>query len=265
MATVLVFAFVISVLVVVHELGHHLMAKRFRVPVEIFSVGFGPKLLGFRRGETEYRLSAILLGGYVKMAGTADNPNNPTAHGFNSKPRWQRFLILLAGPAMNIAFALVLAIVGLWVGIEVPTQSGATVIYRPGFFEAFLVGGRAIADSSTVIILTIAGLITGDISLNALMGPVGLAQIAGQSAEIGWRAMLAAMAFVSLNLGLCNLLPIPILDGGQMVVLTVEGMMRRTLPFPARRAVAGVGAFALLLLLATTLYNDIGRLGLLNP
>src|SRR5215207_6181896 len=142
MGTVLVFAVVISILVVVHELGHHLMAKWFRVPVEVFSVGFGPKLLAIRRGETEYRLSAIPFGGYVKMSGGFAKTGEPTPNGFDSKRRWQRFLILLAGPVMNIAFALVLAIIGLWVGIEVPTQSGAMVIYRPGFLEAFLIGGR---------------------------------------------------------------------------------------------------------------------------
>ena len=264
MATVLVFAVVICVLVVVHELGHHLMAKWFRVPVEVFSVGFGPKLIAIRRGETEYRLSAIPLGGYVKMSGTSPFGRKSTPDGFDSKPRWQRFLILLAGPAMNVAFALTLAIVGLWVGIEVPTQSGTTVIYRPGFFEAFLLGGRAITDSSAAILATLGGLLTGEVPSNALIGPVGLAQAAGQSAELGWRAMIAAMAFISLNLGLCNLLPIPILDGGHMLMLMVEGVTRRTLSYRVRAAMLGAGAVAMLLLLITTFFNDLSRMGMFS-
>jgi regulator of sigma E protease len=261
MATALVFAFVITVLVVVHELGHYLIARKFRVPVEIFSVGFGPKLLAVRRGETEYRLSAIPFGGYVKMAGGFEHAGETTPDGFDSKTPMQRFLILLGGPAMNVAFALVLAIVGLWVGVEVPTQNG-TILYRPGFVDAFLIGGRAVSDSSAAIILTIAGLFTGDISLNALIGPIGLAQITGQSAELGWRSVLAATAFISLNLGLCNLIPLPILDGGHMLMALAEGIARRRVPYRARKAMLRAGAFALLLLLMTTFYNDLGRLGL---
>ena len=108
MTTFLAFAVVVSILVVVHELGHHLMAKWFRVPVEVFSVGFGPRLLAFRRGETEYRLSAIPFGGYVKMTGMSSKRGETTSNGFDSKARWQRFLILLAGPAMNIILAVAL-------------------------------------------------------------------------------------------------------------------------------------------------------------
>ena len=263
MTTILAFALVISVLVVVHELGHHLMAKWFGVPVEVFSVGFGPRVSAVRYSGTEYRLSAIPFGGYVKMAGTSPT-GEATENGFDSKTRWQRFLILLAGPVMNIAFALALAIVGLWVGIEVPREGPngmQTVIYRPEPVDTILLGGKAIASSSAEIIKTVSGLITGSISPSHLIGPVGLAQIAGESSELGWRALLAAMAFISLNLGLCNLLPIPILDGGHMVMLLVEGVLRRDVPFGFRKALVGAGALAMLFLLVTTIYNDLGRLG----
>jgi regulator of sigma E protease len=238
MTTVLVFALVISILVVVHELGHHLMAKWFRVPVEVFSVGFGPKVFAVRYGETEYRLSAIPFGGYVKMAGTGRGDSAP--QGFDSKAPWQRFLILLAGPAMNIAFALALAVIGLWAGIEIPMQGGgATTLYRPDPLSAFPLAVRVIADGSAQILTTLGGLVTGQISPSHLIGPVGLAQISGESAQLGWRAMIAAMAFISLNLGICNLLPIPILDGGQMLMLLVEGITRRNVPYQVRKAPAG--------------------------
>src|SRR5262245_24355410 len=191
MTTLLVFAMVISVLVVVHELGHHLMAKLFGVPVEVFSVGFGPRLLAIRRGETEYRLSAIPLGGYVKMAGTSGRGES-TPNGFDSKAPWQRFLILLAGPMMNVAFALALAIIGLWVGIEIPTPGnpGTTAIYQPEPLAAIPLGFKAISASTREILSTIGGLLTGTLSPSHLIGPVGLAQIAGESAQLGWRAVL---------------------------------------------------------------------------
>src|SRR5205814_6269469 len=105
---------VLSVIIVIHELGHFLVAKFFKIKVETFSVGFGPRLIGFRRGETDYRISAFLLGGYVKMAG--DTPTETLtgeAYEFLSKPKWQRFLVAAAGPAMNILLAIGL-IAGLY-------------------------------------------------------------------------------------------------------------------------------------------------------
>ncbi len=265
-ATVLAFAVVISILVFVHELGHHLMAKLFGVPVEVFSIGFGPKILAVRRGETEYRLSAIPLGGYVKMAGVSSSTSSaPTPDGFESKAPWQRFLILLAGPAMNIFFAFVLAVVALWVGIELPvTQNGVetTAVYRPEPMSAFPLAAKVIVKTSAGILNTLGTLLTGQGSVGHLIGPIGLAQLAGESSASGIRALLAVMAFLSLNLGICNLLPIPILDGGHLAMLMVEGITRRTLSIRTRKTLLRAGAVAMLLLLATTVFNDLGRLGM---
>src|SRR5436305_15270810 len=97
----------IGVMIMIHELGHFWAARFFDVRVEAFSFGFGPSLYKFRRGETEYRLSAILFGGYVKMAGeqvTDDNIDDPRS--FLAKPRWQRLIIAFAGPFMNIVLAV---------------------------------------------------------------------------------------------------------------------------------------------------------------
>ena len=102
------FILVLGVLIFVHELGHFLMARRIGVRVLTFSLGFGPKLLKFRRGDTEYCISAIPLGGYVKMAG--ENPEDArtgASDEFLSKTKWQRFQVLVMGPVMNLALALV--------------------------------------------------------------------------------------------------------------------------------------------------------------
>ncbi|MBI2816912.1 MAG: RIP metalloprotease RseP [Acidobacteria bacterium] len=100
---------VLGIMILVHELGHFLAAKYFGIGVHVFSFGFGPRLFGFKSGGTDYRVSAFPLGGYVKMAG--ENPGEPTsgaADEFMSKPRWQRFIVAVMGPAMNIALAIVL-------------------------------------------------------------------------------------------------------------------------------------------------------------
>jgi regulator of sigma E protease len=121
---------VLGIIIVIHELGHFLVAKFFKIKVEVFSVGFGPRLIGFRKGETDYRISAFPLGGYVKMAGeTPMDSITGEAYEFLSKPKWQRFLVAAAGPAMNIILAVAL-ITGLYMyGTDVPEfLIGAPVI-----------------------------------------------------------------------------------------------------------------------------------------
>ena len=121
MITMLAFAFVIGVLVFVHELGHFLAARRIGVRVLKFSLGFGPRIVGFTRGDTEYCVSAIPLGGYVKMAGeNADDARAGKPDEFLSKTKWQRFQVLIMGPVMNLALAVVLLAIVLAQGADVP-------------------------------------------------------------------------------------------------------------------------------------------------
>src|ERR1700683_714497 len=119
----------IGIMILIHELGHYWAARFFDVKVDVFSFGFGPRLFGFKRGETDFRFSAILFGGYVKMAGeqigdeAAADPRS-----FLSHPRWQRMCIAFAGPAINIVLAVVL-LTGLYM-VEfqrVPTPADPVV------------------------------------------------------------------------------------------------------------------------------------------
>ena len=126
LTTLLAFGFALGVIIVVHEAGHLLMAKAFGVRVLTFSVGFGKRLWGFQRGDTEYRVSAVPLGGYVRLSGEgleeapADGGEKPyDPREFINKPRWQRILVYLAGPAATIVLSLVLFAGLFMVGIEV--------------------------------------------------------------------------------------------------------------------------------------------------
>ena len=119
----------LGVLIFVHELGHFLMARRIGVRVLTFSLGFGPKLLSFRRGDTEYCLSAIPLGGYVKMAG--ENPEETrtgASDEFLSKTKWQRFQVLIMGPVMNLVLAVVVMALVLYQGARVPAFDQEPVV-----------------------------------------------------------------------------------------------------------------------------------------
>ncbi len=117
---VLAFIFVLGVLIFIHELGHFLVARFFGIGVQVFSLGFGKRLVGFRRGNTDYRISLIPLGGYVKMAG--ENPDEEltgSPEEFLSRPKMERFWVAIAGPVMNLALAVVLLAAAFMIGQEV--------------------------------------------------------------------------------------------------------------------------------------------------
>lgn len=434
LTTPLAFAFVLGVLVFVHELGHFLVARWHGVRVLTFSLGFGPKLLSFRRGDTEYCLSAIPLGGYVKMAGEnpEDNPQG-AADEFMSKSKWQRFQVLFAGPAMNMILAVLLlavvlmqgdrvlaflsrpAVIGVvqadsaaaaaglqpgdevvrlngraistWeeldmqvtskpgVDIEftlrrdgaehtvtvrpatskvpmtadssfevgtigvlpnvyplidavnpgepaekaglqrgdeirsiegarmvytrnvsdalrgrggqptamvirrngtdqtisvVPEQRGEaamigvtltneTVSYQPGPVEALGLSVKRNVQNAGLILRTLSELFTGRASPKQLMGPIGIATLSGASARQGWVELFALMASISLNLGLLNLLPIPVLDGGHMAIMAMEAVARRDFSLAVKEKMLFAGFVLLMALMVTVIYNDLTR------
>ncbi|HEX4567003.1 MAG TPA: RIP metalloprotease RseP, partial [Vicinamibacterales bacterium] len=142
MTSTLAFLFVLGVLIFVHELGHFLMARRIGVRVLTFSLGFGPKLVNVKRGDTEYCISAIPLGGYVKMAG--ENPEDArtgASDEFLSKGKWQRFQVLVMGPVMNLLLSLVVMTVVLYHGAEVAAFEQQPVVI--GSFAEKSVGARS--------------------------------------------------------------------------------------------------------------------------
>src|SRR3954462_15728065 len=121
MVTLLAFAFVLGVLIFVHELGHFLAAKRVGIRVLKFQLGFNPTILSFTRGETESSIGLLPFGGYVKMAGDSpDEPLSGRSDEFLSKSKWERFQVLIMGPTMNLLLALVVTGVVLYRGAEVP-------------------------------------------------------------------------------------------------------------------------------------------------
>lgn len=428
MTTILAFVFVLGVLVLVHELGHFWMARRHGVRVLTFSLGFGPKLLTIRRGDTDYCISAIPLGGYVKMAGeNADDARSGRPDEFLSKTKWQRFQILIMGPVMNILLALVVMTVVLYQGAEVPAyeqappivgsvtpgspaaragilpgdrivsidgrdvptwervfmqvmpragreievvierqgerrvlgivpdahtrfemgdigvlpemhpqiravtpgspaqkaglRAGDTIlavngepaprdklvkrinesagvelvltirrdgrtldvpvtparqgsvgligvqlspfevrIIEPGPLQAVRMSLERNLEWSTLIFQTLAGLLTAQTSPRQLMGPVGIAQLSGGAAEAGWVALFSLMAMISLNLGILNLLPIPVLDGGHIFIMAIEGLARRDFSVRVKEKMLLAGFLVLVMLMVTVIYNDLTRI-----
>jgi regulator of sigma E protease len=422
---------VLGVMVLVHEWGHFIVAKAFHVRVEIFSIGFGTRLFGVKRGDTDYRVSALPLGGYVKMAG--DNPledRKGDPDEFLSKPRWQRVLIALAGPMMNVVLSVVLVAgiymhgskqpayldkpmvvagvlpdstaqkAGLAAGDQVtkindksnptwdearlelmstlPGHSLSIEVERNGqpvtfsvpagqslediygfpadrlvvgivsagmpaersglktgdeirkvngkeltspiefpamvqdsqgrplnlevqrgdrtlqielraqqvgvrngvsrwqigigiqsgdLVERRLPFGAAIVDSASTnammarqIVYVVAQLFRGGISLKQLEGPLGIAKASGDAAKEGMAELFSLMAMIGINLAVLNLLPIPPLDGGHILMLFIEGTMRRDLSLRVKERFVTVSMVFLLLVFAIVMYNDVARL-----
>ena len=424
-------AVVLGIMILVHEFGHYAAAKFFGVRVDVFSIGFGKRLAGFRKGETDYRISALPLGGYVKMAG--ENPlesHSGAPDEFTSHPRWQRFVIAAAGPAMNILLAVGLltvvnmvhyehpvyldqpALIG-WVvdnspaakaGIDagdrivridgwqnptwedvilksaiqsnkpldlavqrdnqilekeiapsanwadpeqmrsigwipdepitvtqmepkmpaaqagmrvgdqivaingVPVRSLMAVIgdlqksngnpveitalrngqdlkftatpvmtedngqkrYRLGFQSepvtvSRLSFGAALDRSldqnkkySLLIVDLVRKMLQHETSIKQMEGPIGIARASGEAAsQPGWTPLMALMAGISLNLGIFNLLPIPILDGGMILMLAIEGLLRRDISIRIKERIYQTAFVFLVLFAVVVIYNDI--------
>jgi regulator of sigma E protease len=192
--------FIIGIVILVHEAGHFAAARLSGIPVALFSVGFGPKLLAFRRGETEYRLSTVPLGGYVLPAIEDEKE-------FFAIPVFRRLVMTLGGPVANVAMAMVL------LGILNASSGGFSLVgvfIRP--FEQTAVMSARILDA-------FAGLFGGGGEISGIVGIV-----AQGTAFVGGSALKAAQfaAVLSLNLAIFNLLPLPALDGGKALLYLME-------------------------------------------
>ncbi len=429
MTSILAFLFVLGVLIFVHELGHFLMARRIGVRVLTFSLGFGPKLVNIKRGDTEYCISMVPLGGYVKMAG--ENPEDTRSGAtdeFLSKGKWQRFQVLVMGPIMNLVLAVVVMAVVLYQGAQLPAfeqqpvvigafsdnsvaakaglkagdrvitvdgkpvdtwdqfamaivpkakrgvalgfirdgragqvtvvpegqgkyelgdigiqpvvhpeilefspgsaaaeagiqkgdvvlaagnetditrerlvalikasegkplplqikrgetvqtvmvspkKVGGTVIMGaqlspfevrtvdPGPLEAVKLSVQKNWEWTRQIVETLGGLLTRQTSVKQLMGPVAIADLSGTAAQAGWISLFTLMSMISLNLGLLNLMPIPVLDGGHIFILALEGLARRDFSMKVKEKVLLGGFVLLLMLMVTVIYNDLMRI-----
>ena len=423
---ILAFLFVLGIVVFVHELGHFLAARRVGVRVLVFSLGFGPKLAKFTRGDTEYAISAVPLGGYVKMAGEQpDDERSGASDEFLSKTKWQRFQVLIAGPLMNVLLAIVVLAGVLYQGADVPIwaesvpvvgrvvdgspaaaagiqqgdrivrindtevttweqfqmlvlpkanreisvvverdgrmidarltpdsvskyemgtigvlpvirpmvttivpgsaaekaglksrdviaavegesvndqllverikaaagrplaftilrdgreqvvqvipegEPGSAVIgigldaesrvIKPGFFEAIAMSVQRNWEGSKMILQTLAGLFTRETPVRQLMGPVAIGEMSGTMAQLGWVELFGFLAMISLNLGLVNMMPIPVLDGGHIAILGLEGLARRDFSIKVKEKILIAGFAVVLMLMVTVIYNDLTR------
>jgi len=344
---------VLGILIFFHGLGHFLVAKHFGVKVLKFSLGFGYKLAGKTFGETEYLISTVPLGGYVKRLGedsdeTESRPPHEAARAFNTQHVLKRIAIVAAGPAFNLLLALFLFFgvyvisgvqvrsteigqvrqdspadkAGLRKGDVVVSIEGATIrrweeikasvqrhagkslvmtVRRGGalvsvtvtpeeavekniFGEEIRSALIGIVDSGKfdkvdlgpweatkeslrktweviqLTCLTVVKLFQRVIPIKILGGPILIGQMTGQLAKESFLYLLPFMAVISINLGILNLLPVPILDGGLIVFLLIELAIGKPISLKKRDLAQKVGLFLLIFLMVVVFYNDISRL-----
>ncbi|GBC59302.1 zinc metalloprotease [Desulfonema ishimotonii] len=352
MTSFFAFIVVLGVLVFFHELGHFLVARLCGVGVEVFSLGFGPRLIGRTVGRTDYRISGIPLGGFVKMVGEepdADIPEADIPVSFTHKPVHKRMLIVAAGPLFNFLLTLIIffglfRVSGVFVsqalvgdvkkdspayvaglqkddrivaidGTAVETwddmaeiisgcggrelavsvqRDGAVRVRRivPEAIESTNIFGEKISryvigitsssershrrlntvqalgesfrqtyEITRLTVVSIGKMVQGRISVKEnLGGPIVIAQMSGQMAERGTADLIFWIALLSVSLGILNLFPIPVLDGGHLLFFFIEAVSGHPVNTRVRELAQQAGFFVLLLLMIFVFYNDISRI-----
>lgn len=342
----------LGILIFVHELGHFLAARLGGVGVEKFSLGFGRKIFGKKIGETEYVLSWIPLGGYVKLlgeAGTEELSPEDEKKSFYKQPTWKRLLIVLAGPVFNFVLAIVIftivfmygipnllpviketspdsaaAAAGILANDKILTINGKQVKYwddiKPLIVESkgqtikvavqrgqeqknfsiqpklsqtknifgesdstYLIGispaGQTVIERknplaaavssvektweiSKLTVISVIKMIEGVISPRTLGGPIFIAQVAGNQVKEGIIPFILFMAILSINLGVINLFPIPVLDGGHIFFYLIEMVTRREIPIKIKEWSQQLGFVILFMLMLFVIIIDIERLNI---
>ncbi len=242
-----------GVLILVHEAGHCVAAKLCGVQVNEFWLGMGPTLLSKRIGETRYCLKLLPIGGACVMEGEDPLEEQgflPSPRAFPRAKRWKRFIILVAGVAMNflIGYLIMLALY---------------FVSNPGveFFRILRAAFQHSVNYAQVVWQGLYELVTGSVGMDQLQGPVGVTGVMMDTViHYGFKQYASLVAFISVNLGVMNLLPIPGLDGGRILFLLIEAVRRK----PMRQEVEGyINAAFMIALFAVIIYatgNDILRL-----
>lgn len=345
---IVAFVILLGVLIFVHEAGHFLIAKLVGVKVLKFSLGFPPAMVKRKWGETEYILSWIPLGGYVKLLGEDPESGDQVSpeeqpRAFTSKPLWARMAVIVAGPLSNYLLAVVLLCIGFTAGLPVLTSSiGKVVEGSPAMKAGIQTGDQIVAidgariwrwddmrgmversaaeplkvtverqgkeltltvtpelaqqksllgeevgrigvtpsgktvqlqfpasiyegvrfsgELTRMIGTTLVNLVSGKLSSKSLSGPIMIAQASGETLRAGWLHYLVLMAFISINLAIINLLPIPILDGGHLMFFVIEAFIRRPVTGKAREVAVQLGLLFIVFLMCLVFYNDISRI-----
>ena len=244
-----IFAFIVvfTIVVLVHELGHFIAARKAGIKVYEFSIGFpfSPKIFTlFRHKETEFTLRLLPLGGFVSFS----KDGNEDAKELFEASYFKRASIMSAGSLFNIAFAFLVFIPVFAFGKHIP------------FIDAIMSSIQtlwAILSGTAAFILNI---FSGSGSMEGLAGPIGIASMAGQAASKGILNLMYFTGILSMSLGIMNLIPLPALDGGQLFMLFIESIRKKPLSLKTYQVVNLLGLSLFIILTVLVTYRDIVKL-----
>ena len=231
--------FLLGFLILIHEGGHFTVAKICKVKVNQFAIGFGPKIVEFKGKETLYALRLIPLGGFVSLEG--ENGESKEERAFNNASIPKRIAIVAAGAIVNIIFGIIIYFIL------------ANVVY--GNVSLAL---KALGNYSYALIESIKMLFTGNVGIGDLTGPVGISGMVSQTTSI--KEYIYLISIISTSLGITNLLPLPALDGGKIVLLIIEAIRKKPLKQETEIQIQLIGFSILIVLALVVTYNDILRI-----
>lgn len=285
---VLLTIILLGLIIFLHELGHFMTAKWFKMPVKEFSLGMGPKLISKKFGETVYSIRAFPLGGFVNISGMEekeiekdaiiveteeeinkileenddaivytqeeiDEINYDNENGFFTKSPLQRFIVLIAGVAMNFLSAFIV----LFFVVAAMTE----IAHDIGFLLQLKITWKLFLQIFYETLNGVKLLFTGHVAPKEMTGPVGLPKVVGQIYKSeGISVMKNIFALLSVNIGIMNLLPIPALDGGKLVLNIIEGIRKKPLKEEYESYITIAGAVFLIILMILVTWNDISKL-----
>lgn len=240
--------FLLGFLVIIHEGGHFLVAKLCKVKVNEFSIGFGKTIWKKQGKETLYSLRLIPLGGFVQMEGESEDSDDARAFTNVSIPK--RIAIVSAGAIVNILFGIIVYFLLIsTIGLQFADPSKDTILNRIYY------GGINTGEFILSIFDSVKMLFTNGVSVDQMTGPVGISQIVVQAT--GFANYIYILAVISVSLGVTNLLPIPALDGGKIVLLIVEAIRRKKITVETEAKITLIGFSLLIALSLYVTYNDV--------
>lgn len=243
--------FLLGFLILIHEGGHFLVAKLCKVKVKEFSIGFGKKIWQKQKKETKYTIRIIPLGGYVSMEGEDEESDEEGS--FSKASIGKRLAIVLAGATVNILFGIIVYFILIsTIGIQFADPAKDTILNRLYY------GGKATGSFMLAILESIKMLFTGGLATDQMVGIVGISEIVVQTS--GLVNYINLLAVISISLGITNLLPIPALDGGKIVILLIEAIRRKPMKLETEAQIQLIGFSILLALTIFVTYNDIVRI-----
>lgn len=237
--TVIKIVIILGFLVLIHEMGHFIVARLCKIKVNEFAIGFGPLIWSKETEKTKYSIRLIPLGGYVNMLGEEERSDEEGSFSKASIPK--KIAIVAAGGLVNIVFAVVLYVILI-------------VIVTGNIGEAISSSG----DLIMAMVESIKLLFTGGVSVDNLMGPIGISEVVAQTSGI--IDFLYIMALVSVSLGFTNLLPFPPLDGGKILIYIIEAIRRKPLKEDFELKLQLAGFLVLITLSVYVAFNDVGRI-----